>query len=144
LINNKRGKTQIIRVRSEKRGSITPDPTGMSRVNQATLWNKSGNLDEMEKLLERHVSPKLAQSRAQVAHAYNPSYSGGRDQEDLGSEPAWANTSVRPYLEKPFTKIGLVEWLKVRALSLSPNIAKKKKRKKKKKETGPRRNRKSE
>jgi hypothetical protein len=23
---------------------------------------------------------------------------------------------VRPYLEKPFTKIGLVEWLKVKAL----------------------------
>jgi hypothetical protein len=24
---------------------------------------------------------------------------------------------ARPYLEKPFTKIGLVEWLKVKALS---------------------------
>jgi hypothetical protein len=23
-----------------------------------------------------------------VAHAYNPSYSGGRDQEDCGSKPA--------------------------------------------------------
>jgi hypothetical protein len=28
---------------------------------------------------------------------------------------------VRPYLEKPFTKIGLVEWLKVKALSSSPS-----------------------
>jgi hypothetical protein len=27
-----------------------------------------------------------------VAHDCNPSYSGGRDQEDRGSEPAWANT----------------------------------------------------
>jgi hypothetical protein len=26
--------------------------------------------------------------RAQVAHACNPSYSGGRDQEDRGSKPA--------------------------------------------------------
>jgi hypothetical protein len=26
-------------------------------------------------------------------------------------EPAWANNSARPSLEKPFTKIGLVEWL---------------------------------
>jgi hypothetical protein len=25
-----------------------------------------------------------------VAHACNPSYSGGRDQEDPGSKPAWA------------------------------------------------------
>jgi hypothetical protein len=27
-----------------------------------------------------------------VAHAYNPSYVGGRDQEDQGSKPAWANS----------------------------------------------------
>jgi hypothetical protein len=36
---------------------------------------------------------------------------------------------VRPYLEKHFTKIGLVEWLKVKALSSSPSTAKKKKKK---------------
>jgi hypothetical protein len=34
-----------------------------------------------------------------VVHAYNPSYSGGREQEDLSSKPAKAN-SPRPYLEK--------------------------------------------
>jgi hypothetical protein len=34
---------------------------------------------------------------------------------------------VRPYLEKRFTKIGLVEWLKVKALSLSPSTEKKRK-----------------
>jgi hypothetical protein len=27
-----------------------------------------------------------------VAHAYNPRYLGGRDQEDHGSKPAWANS----------------------------------------------------
>jgi hypothetical protein len=49
-----------------------------------------------------------------VAHTCNPSYSGGRDQENLaGLKPARANSSVRPYLEKPFTKIELVERLKV-------------------------------
>jgi hypothetical protein len=31
---------------------------------------------------------------------------------------------VRPYLEKPFTKIGLVEWLKVKPLSSGPSAAK--------------------
>jgi hypothetical protein len=30
----------------------------------------------------------------------------------------------RPYLEKPFTIIELVEWLKVKALSSSPSITK--------------------
>jgi hypothetical protein len=50
-----------------------------------------------------------------VPQACNPSYSGGRDQEDQGSKPAQANSSMRPYFENPFTKIGLVEWFKVKA-----------------------------
>jgi hypothetical protein len=28
-----------------------------------------------------------------VAHAYNPSYLGDRDQEEHDSKPAWANSS---------------------------------------------------
>jgi hypothetical protein len=40
---------------------------------------------------------------------------------------AHASCSARSYLEKPFTKIGLVEWLHVKALSSSPGIEKKKK-----------------
>jgi hypothetical protein len=36
---------------------------------------------------------------------------------------------VKPYLEKPFTKVGLVEWLKMKALSASPSTEKKKKKK---------------
>jgi hypothetical protein len=37
---------------------------------------------------------------------------------------------LKIYLEKPFTKIGPVEWLKVKALSSSPGSAKKKKKSK--------------
>jgi hypothetical protein len=48
-----------------------------------------------------------------VAHACNPIYSGGRDQEDHGSKPAQENTSVSPYLEKTLHRKELVEWLKV-------------------------------
>jgi hypothetical protein len=43
-------------------------------------------------------------SQALVAHACNPSYSGGRDQEDRSPKPAWANF-LRPYLKKPYHKI---------------------------------------
>jgi hypothetical protein len=32
---------------------------------------------------------KQQPGQAPVAYAYNPSYSGGRDQEDHGSKPAW-------------------------------------------------------
>jgi hypothetical protein len=38
--------------------------------------------------------------KVHVPGAGNPSYSGGRDQEDPGSKPAWANSSARTYLEK--------------------------------------------
>jgi hypothetical protein len=39
-----------------------------------------------------------------VAHAYNPSYSGGRNQEDRSSKPAWANSLRDPILRKPSQK----------------------------------------
>jgi hypothetical protein len=38
-----------------------------------------------------------------VAQACNPSYPGGRDQEDHGSNPAWANSSLEPISKKPIT-----------------------------------------
>jgi hypothetical protein len=44
----------------------------------------------------------------QVAQACNPSYSGGRDQEDHGSKLAKANSSWDPISKKPITKKG---WL---------------------------------
>jgi hypothetical protein len=39
-----------------------------------------------------------------MAHTYNPSYSGGRYQEDRGSKPAQADSSMRPHLEKTHHK----------------------------------------
>jgi hypothetical protein len=35
-------------------------------------------------------------SWALVAHAYNPSYLGGRDQKDLNVKPAWENSLRDP------------------------------------------------
>jgi hypothetical protein len=64
-----------------------------------------------------------------VAQACNPSYSGGRDQENSGLMPVQANILQDPILKKPITRKGLVEWLKVQTLSSSPNTAKKKKKK---------------
>jgi hypothetical protein len=63
-----------------------------------------------------------------VAHACNPSYSGGRDQEDHGLKPVQANSSQDPILKNTITKIGLVEWLKAKALISNPRTAKKKKK----------------
>jgi hypothetical protein len=39
-----------------------------------------------------------------VAHAYNPSYSGGRDQEDRSSKSDWANSSRDPISKVPNTE----------------------------------------
>jgi hypothetical protein len=52
-----------------------------------------------------------------VAHTCNPSYSEGRDQEDRSLKPAQANSLRDPILKKTHHKKGLVEWLKVKALS---------------------------
>jgi hypothetical protein len=59
----------------------------------------------------------------------NPTDSGGRDQEDHGSKSTRANSSQDPVLKNPSQKIGLVEWLKVKALSSSPSTTKKTKNK---------------
>jgi hypothetical protein len=41
-----------------------------------------------------------------VAHACNPTFSGGRDQEDQGSMPTQENSSWEPILKIPSTKQG--------------------------------------
>jgi hypothetical protein len=66
-----------------------------------------------------------------VAHACNPSYSEGRDQKDRSSKPTLGKQFERTHLKKTLHKKGLVEWLKVKALSSSPSTTKKRKKKKK-------------
>jgi hypothetical protein len=39
-----------------------------------------------------------------VAHVCNPSYSGGRDQQDCGVKPAWANSFRDPISKNPSQK----------------------------------------
>jgi hypothetical protein len=49
-----------------------------------------------------------------MAHACNLSDSEGKDQDDCGLKPAWANSSRDPISKTPITKKkGLVEWNKV-------------------------------
>jgi hypothetical protein len=64
-----------------------------------------------------------------VAHACNPSYSGGRDQEDHGSKSAQANSSWDSISKIPITKMGIfVSGSKCRPWVQSPVLKKKKKR----------------
>jgi hypothetical protein len=44
--------------------------------------------------------------RCWLTDACSPSYLGGRDQEDPGSKPAWANILRAPISKKPITKKG--------------------------------------
>jgi hypothetical protein len=68
-----------------------------------------------------------------VAWACNPSYSGGRDQEDGNWKIARANSSVRTYLENSQHKTGLVECLpgKCAALNSNPSTIKRGNKKRK-------------
>jgi hypothetical protein len=63
-------------------------------------------------------------SRALIAHACNPSYSGGRDQEDCGSKPAQANSFRNPISKKILRK--------KKKKKKAGEVAQKKKKKKKK------------
>jgi hypothetical protein len=47
-----------------------------------------------------------------VAYTYNPTYLGGRDQEDHSSRPD-QETKANPISKIPNTKKGLVEWLRL-------------------------------
>jgi hypothetical protein len=49
--------------------------------------------------------------QAPVAHACNPGYSGGRDQEDRGSKPVWAQSPFR--VGCPCAKSGFPQALSV-------------------------------
>jgi hypothetical protein len=45
-------------------------------------------------------------------HDYNPTFSGGRNQEDPGWKLTLTSSSRDPIMKTPNTKIGLVEWFK--------------------------------
>jgi hypothetical protein len=62
---------------------------------------------------EEEEEKKMSACWVLVAHACNPSYSGGREQEDHSSKPALANSWQDPILKKTLHKKGLVEWLKL-------------------------------
>jgi hypothetical protein len=65
-----------------------------------------------------------------MTHICNPSYSGGRDQEDCSSKPPRQIVHGTLSQRKTFTEKRLMEWLKVKGLSLNPSTAQKKKKKK--------------
>jgi hypothetical protein len=63
--------------------------------------------------LKQFGKERMTWSQVPVAHASNPSYSGGRDHEGRGSKPLWANNSRDAISKKPNTKKSWLEWLKV-------------------------------
>jgi hypothetical protein len=61
-----------------------------------------------------------------MVHTCNPSYSGGKDQEDHGLKPAWANSLRDSILKKSNTK----KWLVVANWSSKPSTTNKTKQNK--------------
>jgi hypothetical protein len=63
-----------------------------------------------------------------VVHAFNPSYSGGRDQKAQSSRSAWTNSSQDPISIIPNTKedwqaTQVVEYLPPKSEALSSNAS---------------------
>jgi hypothetical protein len=90
-----------------KRFRLSPQPAA-TQVQQLLKLDKKYQPETLGK-------PVMARTRTFFSRYCNswapvaPSYSRGRDHEDRGSKPAWANSSRDPILKKPFTKKGLVE-----------------------------------
>jgi hypothetical protein len=55
-------------------------------------------------LVNRIYWLKKKECWAPVAHACNPSYSGGRDQKNRSLKPAWVNSSRDPISRNPSQK----------------------------------------
>jgi hypothetical protein len=95
-------------------------------IHSQTTWVNSRAALTEETYGFINILKMLLISQVLVAHTCNPSYSGGGDQEDCGSQPARANSSQDPISKNTQETKGLVEWLKVKALSSSPSSTKKK------------------
>jgi hypothetical protein len=68
-----------------------PSPTKKKKIEDLSQILRGLYLSEFTIL-------KIRMELVTMAHACNPSYSGGRDQGDCGLKPARANSSERPYL----------------------------------------------
>jgi hypothetical protein len=62
-------------------------------------------------------APKKLGSQMPIAHIYNPSYSGGRDQENHSSKAAWANS-----LRDPISKTPNPKWAGTVAQGVGPEF----------------------
>jgi hypothetical protein len=97
------GVVQVVDLLPRKYKAIISNPSTAKKKKKGTHLNK---------LFTRHLYIKCNNSSwVPHIHASNPSYLGGRKQEDQGCRPAQA-TKVRPYLKNIQSKKGLVEWHK--------------------------------
>jgi hypothetical protein len=80
-----------------------------------------GNISCICKLRLREMNLKSSKAGLWWLMPVNPSYSGGRDQEDRDAKPAQANSSLDSISKNTHHKKGLAEWFKVKALSSSPS-----------------------
>jgi hypothetical protein len=85
----------------------------MAVIKRLTVTSAVKDVEKSESshFLGENVKRAATLENGLVAHACNPSYSGGRDQEDLSLRPAQANGSQDPISKIP-EQNGLEVWLK--------------------------------
>jgi hypothetical protein len=82
-------------------------------LNKSTQIEKCLSRLRALALLKAEIKFNKQYSGAPVAHACNPSYSGGRNQEDCSLKPAQQSSASKTLSRKNPSRKGLMEWLKM-------------------------------
>jgi hypothetical protein len=96
IYENKRMKPVEIVLRKERRGKRENDGGGKSEIC-------CKHICKYHNVCLKNVHSTC---EAEMAHSYNPSFSGGRDQEDHSSKTAPANSSTDPITKLSNTRKG--------------------------------------
>jgi hypothetical protein len=72
----------------------------LNKKNFNSIWK----IISIANLLLFGLNKDVTESRAPLAHAYNPSYLGSRDQVGHSLRPSWVNSSQDPISKIPNTK----------------------------------------
>jgi hypothetical protein len=99
---------QVTEPLPSKYKALSSNPNYPPHAHTQQKLNRSQKINTMyfSLFFRKHLLSRTNQSQVLVAHACNPRYPGGSDQDICGSKPARRSILRDPILKKSFTKKG--------------------------------------